>query len=66
MVDAQAEADQNAKALLDWLSTFKGFYNKLELQDADGTKLPFLLKLTCSRWTRSVRLRQSPERMSSV
>lgn len=36
MVDAQAEADSNAKALLDWLATFKGFYNKLELQDADG------------------------------
>lgn len=39
MVDAQRSldvVDSNAKALLDWLSTFKGFYNKLELQDADA------------------------------
>lgn len=35
MVDAQKQGDSVAK-LLQWLGTFKGFHNKLELKAADG------------------------------
>jgi hypothetical protein len=34
--EAAIEADKNVAALLEWLGTFKSFYNKLTLKSANS------------------------------
>lgn len=50
MVDARPKTEQSGDAvtkLLQWLGTFKGFHNKLELKAADGESLRTLCAPQC-------------------